>query len=261
VAGDIRLQLARQLTAASLNCCASGAGSDCAGLGIWDEVFFFCNSYCAEDVTEFTQVCIDALDCLNNGGNILPDGDSTIACQTGTCEIGGGACGENLPACPDESACIDLTDTCHTAVLGVCADGSICTTENTEEGICISDGSVCKPGPADTSKECNKATGNINNKNSNQCTILPKPDPDADCSKFNQGETCCTLLPDATTCDEVAAPECAHDLCVQDGALDPACDPCVADVCAADDFCCDTQWDGACVTQVTSICGISCNGN
>ena len=203
VAGDIRLQLARQLTAASLNCCVSGSGSNCVGLPIWEEVFGTCNAACAGGTTELTQICIDALDCLNNGGNILLGVDpDTIGCQTGTCAIGGGACGENLPACPDASACVDLTNTCHTAVLGVCADGSICTTENTTDGICNTDLSVCKPGPADSSKDCNLATGDHGNKNANQCTILPKPNSNANCSKFNQGETCCTGV-DATTCDVV----------------------------------------------------------
>ena len=216
VAADIRLQLARQLTAASLNCCVSGAGSDCAGLPSpneqpsWYEVFAFCNDACADGITEDTQVCIDALDCLNNGGNIVGVVDSKVQCQTGTCQPaldGPISCGENLPACPTETACEDLTNTCHTAVLGICADGSICTTANTtlvanDKPICNSDDSVCKPGSAGSSNECNLATGDINKKNTNNCAILPVLNSTADCSKFNQGETCCTN-PGVITCDVV----------------------------------------------------------
>ena len=199
VAGDIRLQLARQLTAASLNCCVSGESSDCAGLDVWDEVFAYCNDNCASGITADTQLCINALDCLNNGGNIVDVVDSYVQCQTGTCS-NGDPCGENLPACADLSPCVPLEDTCHTAVLGVCADGSICTTANTtldanDKPICNSDGSVCQPGPAGSSNKCYLA-GNKNN-----CAILPKPSSTG-CSKFNQGETCCTN-PGVTTCDVV----------------------------------------------------------
>jgi hypothetical protein len=199
--GDIRNQLARQLTAASLNCCVSGAGSDCSGLPMWDVVFGECNILCAAEISEAYQICIDALDCLNNGGNILFINDE-VACQTGTCEPMDTqepitqACGENLPNCPEGYMCVDLEDSCHTRVLGVCDDGSICTVENTTDGFCDSDGSKCKPGPAGSSKECSDAIGS--KKDPNNCTIIPKPSP-AECSDKNQGEECCGA--DAATCD------------------------------------------------------------
>jgi len=216
--GDMRLQLARQLTAASLNCCVSGAGSDCAGLPDWQFIFDGCNVACEEQETEGYQPCIDALDCLNNGGNIVDL--EPVTCQTGTCQPLDGSdpvgepCGKNLPPCPEGFTCISLTETCHTSLLGICADGSICTEENTTgrcynedlcdaetpcadlsacKPICDSDGSVCNPGPAGSSNACTIAIGDGKGKNAgNDCAVLPMLNPPAtNCSKFNQGEECC----------------------------------------------------------------------
>lgn len=51
---------------------------------------------------------------------------------------------------------------------------------------------------------------------------------------------------------------CAHPICSEGGILDSACDPCVAKINAADDYCKSIFWDGECVNQVKSVCGISC---
>jgi hypothetical protein len=97
VKGDSTVQLARQLTAAALNCgvtksttCGGGgqtAGDVCGGVTSIEDVFDACNEACANGevtasldggVTTFN--CIDAIDCFNNGGTGLVagvcDGDS-----------------------------------------------------------------------------------------------------------------------------------------------------------------------------------------
>ncbi|HLM74515.1 MAG TPA: M57 family metalloprotease [Polyangiaceae bacterium] len=51
---------------------------------------------------------------------------------------------------------------------------------------------------------------------------------------------------------------CAHDKCIAGAKLTSGCDPCVTQVCAADPFCCNNTWDATCVSEVGSICGISC---
>ncbi len=51
---------------------------------------------------------------------------------------------------------------------------------------------------------------------------------------------------------------CSHDICLSGAALVSNCDPCVTQICAVDSFCCDTSWDGLCVDEVGSICGIVC---
>ena len=36
------------------------------------------------------------------------------------------------------------------------------------------------------------------------------------------------------------------------------CDLCVQVICSADPYCCSTSWDNMCVSQVTTVCGLSC---
>jgi hypothetical protein len=86
--GDSRLQLARQLTAAALNCaitnstgtpgeCTAQDGTaPCAGVSV-NDVFEACNDACANgdvtaDVGGNTVSCIGAIDCFNNGGVFDP---------------------------------------------------------------------------------------------------------------------------------------------------------------------------------------------
>jgi hypothetical protein len=62
-------QLARQLTAAALNCIVSGGGATCTGVSI-GAVFTDCQLVCESNGTSGTrtiQQCIDAIDAFNNG--------------------------------------------------------------------------------------------------------------------------------------------------------------------------------------------------
>ncbi|KAJ3135220.1 hypothetical protein HK101_004261, partial [Irineochytrium annulatum] len=52
--------------------------------------------------------------------------------------------------------------------------------------------------------------------------------------------------------------QCSHDPCTIGGTLDPFCSPCIRNVTAQDAFCGTVYWDVLCVSEVTSICGISC---
>ncbi len=81
VHGDSRLQLARQLTAAALNCLISGGGADCAGTGLYTQVFGDCNTTCTDTTSSNSDItaCIAELDCLNNGGSF----------ENGLCTAGG----------------------------------------------------------------------------------------------------------------------------------------------------------------------------
>jgi hypothetical protein len=131
VKGDTRLQVARQLTAAALNCILSnsadatvgtctGAGENCAdpcaGVSV-DAAFTACNAAanaCASTATlpDGTVInCIDALDCFNNGGTFDP---------------ATGSCGASTTSCHDR----DLVNGCF---------------------------SFNPPGPAGSPKECNDA--------------------------------------------------------------------------------------------------------
>jgi hypothetical protein len=102
IKGDSTLQVARQLTAAALNCivsnstgCGTGqnATDPCSGISI-DAVFTACNATangCAvtATLTDGTVVnCIEALDCFNNGGSFDP--------ATGTCSASLNSCHDRL---------------------------------------------------------------------------------------------------------------------------------------------------------------------
>ena len=181
--GNIRLQLARQLTATALNCCVSGNGSTCNGSSI-DEIFNACNSTCATSeqlsgpitalVGTDTVDCIKALDCYNNGGDF---DTATGFCQTGTC-ANDDPCNSTTP-CIDLSACTPLSDTCHDRELPF-EDLGLATDCNA----------------AGSAKECNDASyigKNTNTKTANFCAVLPLPDG-VDCGQKNpagQGESCC----------------------------------------------------------------------
>ena len=140
--GAQRLQLARQLTAAALNCVISGGGADCEGVGIFEARFQACNAACAASSSSIDTIgdCIDDIDCLNNGGILHPSG----FCQTGTCSGESEApCNKNT-YCGEESICVPLEGTCHDQAL-----------VNEELGLFFQ-----PPGPAASQKLCNDAIGN-----------------------------------------------------------------------------------------------------
>jgi len=53
--------------------------------------------------------------------------------------------------------------------------------------------------------------------------------------------------------------DCAHDICDEGSKLDASCDPCATSICATDPYCCNNSWDSQCVSEVDSICGLSCD--
>ena len=90
--GEDTLQLARQLTAAALNCVISG--DDCSAA----DLIARCDGVCQGDPAMSISDCIDALDCFNNGGRMLESG----MCQIGTCN------GDGVTACSDDDSCAFL---------------------------------------------------------------------------------------------------------------------------------------------------------
>ena len=79
---------------------------------------------------------------------------------------------------------------------------------------------------------------------------------------------CCTTAWDSTCVGEVTtvchescgtSDTCSHSVCTAGTKLQKTCDTCAGEVCAADSYCCGTKWDSQCVSEVSSICGESCN--
>jgi hypothetical protein len=248
-AGDQALQLARQLTATALNCCISVGEDDCEGIDEWEDIFIFCNSVCALNLTDSFDFCIDTLDCLNKGGIPLEFDNPGFLCQTGICEPvdgdgfvdqvdGGLPCNEDY-GCPFGYECIPLSDTCH--------DKELC---NEDLGLCYGE-----LGPAGSKDACTLAKGDGKGKKAgNDCAILPKLYSD-DCSRLNQGEECCG------TDSEEACEACGHGVFETGLGLDMFCDPCVTKVCFEDPYCCDDEegeWDLKCVNEAIDLCSIPC---
>lgn len=48
------------------------------------------------------------------------------------------------------------------------------------------------------------------------------------------------------------------DRCTVGGPFTSAADPCTTQICAVDSFCCNVEWDGICVSEVSSVCHLSC---
>jgi hypothetical protein len=52
---------------------------------------------------------------------------------------------------------------------------------------------------------------------------------------------------------------CGQSLCQESpDPMPDGCHSCVTEICAQDPFCCDTAFDGICVDEVSSICGLAC---
>lgn len=169
IEGDLRRQLARQLTAAALNCTITSLGPQCADGGDLEDMFAGCNSLCEFAASnDFLGQCIDYFDDLNNG------------------ELAG------FEDC-DEEVLVNETLTLD----------------------------FDPPGPAGGSGACSEANGN---------GVKTPAVPDmcaapGDCFMTGHGAGCSN--PDIE-----------------------------AAICVIDPFCCDTDWDGQCVGEAESICGI-----
>lgn len=156
VKGDQELQLARQLTAAALNCAISGY-HNCVGYPQYEYLYSECNILCDPNAAYQPPVdvgyCINSLDCLNNGGTILEGG----YCKTGTCSDNPNMpCnGGDLSFCGTDAICVPDVQTCH--------DQPLCLHVNGQPV----PGTPCFPetGPAGSAKMCNDA-------NKNKCTII-----------------------------------------------------------------------------------------
>jgi hypothetical protein len=230
-------------------------------------------------------------DCDGTADNDDPEGGD--ACETGspgvcaagttTCEAGMLACAPTTPASAEvcngfDDDCDGMPDNgnpggggaCNTGQPGVCADGTL---------TCNAGMMDCTPVTAPQAETCNNVdddcNGQIDNGNpggGGACnTGLPgicgpgtqQCSAGALSCQQNQGaagdELCGNGLDDdCNGAAEDGCNTCAHDICLTGVALAAGCDPCVAQVCAVDSFCCNTSWDGICVGEVTSVCGIAC---
>jgi hypothetical protein len=100
IEGQQRLQLARQLTAMSLNCIVSGFGADCAGSAQLANLFASCNAACIDD-TAIVGSCIERVDCVNEGGFFDDAGCRPLASGCGLRALPEEVLTGNASSCPD----------------------------------------------------------------------------------------------------------------------------------------------------------------
>ena len=140
--GNKKLQLARQLTAAALNCVVTSGSPTCDGLPIAADLQL-CNAECAGGPAAGFD-CVAAIDCVNNGGMFDKD---TGFCETGSCSDNARPCNAgNRSQCdnPATATCVPTPGNCHDQVL--------C---NTNTHLCFD-----PPGPAGSDNKCNNAIAN-----------------------------------------------------------------------------------------------------
>jgi hypothetical protein len=214
-----------------------------------------------------------------------PPGTADVgACVSGTsaCEDGmWGACtGEVLPgveACNgQDDDCngtvddgVDSGSMCSTGMPGVCADG---TTS------CSGGAEACTPVTAASAEacdnldnDCNGQTDEGNPGGGGACATGQPGICSAGTNACSGGAIVCQQNQQAGSeacgdgqdndCNgqtDEGCNTCSHDFCLTGAALVSGCDPCVSQICAFDPFCCSNSWDGQCVGEVGSICGIGC---
>jgi len=196
---------------------------------------------CQGQVVPGIEIC-DNVD--NNCDTVVDDGNpgGGTACTTGQ----PGVCAAGATVCSGGSvACTPV----QPAGAEICGDGldNDCDGQTDEGCGCVHD--VCTAGAALTAG-CSACVAAICASDSYCCTTAW----DSLCI----GET-------QSVCGSAAcAASCPHSLCDAGPDATPFteyCDSpgmCVADICAQDSWCCTVDWDGLCVAEVTSICGLSC---
>ena len=141
VKGVQERQLVRQLTAAALNC-VLGDCSPATTTLVAD-----CNTVCDTGVGDM-GMCIDALDCFNNGG----------VWDSGSCLYNPGYCAVSGALCEADEDCAGFDEICE--LVETCHDRDLCPDFDDDGMINGSDFCFEPPGPASSPKKCNAARKN-----------------------------------------------------------------------------------------------------
>lgn len=201
------------------------------------------------------MVCAADPYCCDQGWDGPCVGAAESMCGAGCC--GDGQCdGEDCASCEQDCGVCPPEPQCPHSV---CFDGgpldpALCFDPCADE-VCMAQPACCEGSPPGWGGSCTVLA---------QMTCGADPCITAVCA---MDPTCCT---DNWTqaCIDLAKTECntqcdcAHNICEGDqpgDPLTPTCNPCVEAVCEVDPYCCSDDWDGYCVGEVETICGINCN--
>jgi len=228
--------------------------------------------------------CDGAIDQGNPGGGGACDTGLAGVCGPGTnaCQGGGIVCAQNTQSTAEtcdgeDDDCNGSTDEgnpgggggCNTGLAGVCAAGT--TTCQNASLVCVQNvgasQEVCGDGQDNncdgaidngcgcTHAECVAGEALVNGCSGCVSSVCAA---DPFCCANSWDSICVGEA--SSICGFVCQGSCSHSPCVQGGVLVSGCDGggCVASICASDPFCCNNSWDGLCVGEVASICGLTC---
>jgi hypothetical protein len=178
------------------------------------------------------------------------DGPTGIGSPNGAALGGGG--GGCTPACSGKQ-CGD--DGCGGSC-GTCGSGQTCSA-----GVCMGGGGgggscahpICSTGGAEDAS-CDPCAGQVCAADSYCCSTAW----DSICVG-EVGSICGESCSGGGGGGGGGGGTCAHSICSTGTKLTSSCDSCAADICSQDSYCCTTKWDSQCVSEVSSICGESCN--
>ncbi|MGE3499343.1 MAG: hypothetical protein AB7N53_15770 [Candidatus Binatia bacterium] len=163
VGGSVK-QLARQLTAAALNCGVSGGSCDCADSSI-AAIYNACDAACIAGqqtamVNGDNVDCTNAIDCFNNGGVF---DSATNTCKIGECIDSQGTDVGDCLLEDGEGVCDDQSGAQVASVVVTCVRTPGCHDRGLPDNLCDTEVEHCS---ASSSDACHTAR-------ENNCEIIP----------------------------------------------------------------------------------------
>ncbi len=188
----------------------------------------------AETCNNADDDCNGVIDNGNPGGGGACNTGLPGVCGPGTlgCVGGGLVCQQNQGAAPDETCGNGLDDDCNGQVDDGCGGGPC------PFGLCTAMGIPQVNG-------CDPCVTQV-------CAV------DGFCCTNSWDSVCVGEVESVCGRADCVSASCAHPVCVSGGALAAGCHACVSNICAVDAFCCSNSWDGVCVGEVGSVCGLTC---
>jgi hypothetical protein len=155
-----------------------------------------------------------------------------------------------------------LATGCDPCVTKICTTDPYCCT-TAWDSTCISEvSSVCGESTCGGAPVCGHADCAVGTKLATTCDpcVAKICGTDSYCCITAWDNICVgevSSICNETTCSGTTA--CAHSDCTAGVKLATGCNTCVKDICASDSYCCNTKWDSVCISEVSSICGETCN--
>jgi hypothetical protein len=175
------------------------------------------------------------------------DGPTGIGSPNGA-QLGGGSC---TPSCSGKTCGDDgCGGSCGSCASGQSCSGGVCVTGGGGGGTCSHP--ICSTGGKLTST-CDTCATKVCASDSYCCNTAW----DSIC--VGEVGSICGESCSGGGSGSGSGSSCSHSICSTGTKLTSTCDSCAGNICSQDSYCCTNQWDSQCVSEVSSICGESCN--